>query len=193
LKARPEADGGQPPARRLHRGNRSGRAGGYAPARIPLSQGCATAEGRPSQGARGKSEEAELSAGNAVNGGLRQHLDQGVHAEHITQVHEQLIDARLPVQHRNYSQAFTVIDAEISHLSELRAVRPRARTDTPPAAGNDGGGPPQRGDPPPSELLGCSRERQSLIRSLTTMVWSRSGPTPMAEKRVPESFSRART
>ncbi|MDQ1056917.1 hypothetical protein QFZ23_000818 [Arthrobacter globiformis] len=35
--------------------------------------------------------------------------------------------------------------------------------------------------------------RQSLIRSLTTMVWSRSGPTPIAEKRVPDSFSRAST
>jgi len=34
---------------------------------------------------------------------------------------------------------------------------------------------------------------QSLMRSFTTMVWSRSGPTPMAEKRVPDSFSSAST
>lgn len=36
-------------------------------------------------------------------------------------------------------------------------------------------------------------EHQSLMRSFSTIVWSRSGPTPMAEKRVPESFSSART
>lgn len=77
------------------------------------------------QKARGGSEEAELPAGNAVNAGLRQHLDEGVHTEHIAQVHEQLVDAGLPVQHRNHSQAFAVIGAEISHLSELRADRPR--------------------------------------------------------------------
>lgn len=51
--------------------------------------------------------------------------------------------------------------------------------------------------PSPAGKPGAVRRRralsQSLIRSWTTIVWSRSGPTPMAEKRVPESFSSAST
>lgn len=88
--------------------------------------GCATAEGPPQSGARakseeGKSEESELPVRKSVNAGLRQHLAQGINTEHIAQVQEEIVDAGLAVQHRNPSQAFSVIDAEIFHLSELRA------------------------------------------------------------------------
>lgn len=67
--------------------------------------------------------------------------------------------------------------------------------------GRNGDGTPQRGVPsvsaaepgPGSVADEVAGRAQSPMRSLTTMVWSRSGPTPMAENRVPESFSRART
>ena len=135
LKAGPEADGGQPPARRLHRGNRSARARRLR--RRPEL---------PWKGARGMCR----SGGPASVRGLRSQVAaaqnrrscppgmpstpasgsiwiRACHTEHIAQVHEQLVDARLAVQHRNHSQAFAVIGAYISHLSELIADRPRPK------------------------------------------------------------------
>ena len=154
LKAELEDDGGHPPTRRLHRGNRSGGCAGYGQDGIILERDVPQ---RRAASVRGPvaSQKRRSCRRECRQRRLRAASGQGVHTEHIAQVHEQLVDARLAVQHRNHSQAFAVKGAAFSHL--VASWRPSmVEADTPPCSGNADGGPPFGGDPP-SSSVSCER------------------------------------
>ena len=82
---------------------------------------------------------------------------------------------------------------KVTHRAEVSLFFLGGHSLDPNRHNDDGGGPPLQVTRRRRALLGGASVSQSLIRSLITMVWSRSGPTPIAEKRVPDSFSSAST